>query len=96
MVISIFIYTNNKSNYELLTKMKTYYKELRTELKQDDINLSGGGYDGVTQPVIGPNGPKNKPDSLYVFDAKMIDDLIEERIKNPTLLGDGNDSGNVV
>ena len=98
MAVSAFqkeIRDSNKSNYELLTKMKTYYKELRSELKQDDINLSGGG-DGVTQPVIGRPNPKNRPDNLYVFDAKMIDDLIEERIKNPTLLGDGNDnSGNV-
>ena len=90
MAVSAFqkeIRDSSKMNYDLLSKMKTFYKELRTELKQDDINLSGDSTDN--QPVIRPNGPKNPTDGMFIFDPKLIDDLLEEKKNNPTLLQGG-------
>lgn len=94
MAVSAFqkeIRDSNKMLNDLLTKMKSFYKELRSELKQDDINLSGGEGSLVGNGLtIGPVQPVGQQGgALYVFDPKMIDDLIEERTKNPTLLDGG-------
>jgi hypothetical protein len=72
-------------NYELVTKMKTFYKELRTELKQDNLNISGDSLSDHPQPKIG----SKENEGLFVFDPKLIDDILEERKKNPTLLDGG-------
>jgi hypothetical protein len=92
MAVSAFqkeIRDSNKMLNDLLTKMKSFYKELRGELKQDDINITGT--DSPQQPTIGPNkqGQPNNGQGLFVFDPKMIDDILEERSKNPTLLEEG-------
>ena len=64
-------------------KMKIFYKELKNEIKQDDINTSGS-------EVLSQKGPKNTgPNGLYIFDANAIDDLLEEHRQNPTLLEGG-------
>jgi len=68
---------SNKMVYDLLTKMKTFYKELKDELKGEDINISGS-ENGK------PSGTKK--DELFIFDSKQIDDIFEEHKKNPTLL----------
>jgi hypothetical protein len=89
MAVSAFqkeIRDSCKMNYDLLAKMKTFYKELRTELKQDEINTTGS--------AIQDNKVVVKPASngLFVFDAKLIDDILEERSKNPTLLNSGDEN----
>ena len=93
MAVSAFqkeIRDSTTKNYDLLAKMKSFYKELKAEIKQDDINLSGEG-SLVGTPTIGPTLPTGQQQgALYVFDPKMIDDLIEERTKNPTLLDGGS------
>ena len=75
---------SNKMIYDLLTKMKIFYKEIKNEIKQDDINTSGS-------EVLSPKGgPKNTgPNGLYIFDANALDDLLEEHRNNPTLLEGG-------
>jgi hypothetical protein len=81
---------SSKMFYDLISKMKNFYKELRSELKQDDINLSGN--EGNPVPTFGPTSPKISSggnEGLYIFDAKMIDDLLEQKQKNPTLLEGG-------
>lgn len=91
MAVSAFqkeIRDSNKMLNDLLTKMKSFYKELRVELKSDDINLSGEGSMVGVVPTIGPKQPANG--GLFVFDPKLIDDILEEKQKNPTLLDGGN------
>jgi hypothetical protein len=88
MAVSAFqkeIRDSSKMNYELVTKMKTFYKELRTELKQDNLNISGDSLSDHPQPKIG----SKENEGLFVFDPKLIDDILEERKKNPTLLDGG-------
>ncbi len=77
---------SSKMLYDLLSKMKNFYKELRAELKQDDINLSGSPIQNQQQPTIN----HLKDEKLYVFDPTMFDKLLEEKDKNPTLLNGEN------
>lgn len=76
---------SNKMIYDLLAKMKIFYKELKVELKQDDINTSG------SSDSLVPKTPKNGsgPGGLFIFDANALDDLLEEHRNNPTLLEGG-------
>ena len=92
MAVSAFqkeIRDSNKMLNDLLTKMKSFYKELRVELKSDDINLSGEG-SLVDSPSIGPKPNGGQQQGLFVFDPKLIDDILEEKQKNPTLLEGGS------
>lgn len=71
---------SNKMIYELLTKMKIFYKGLKDELKQNDINISG--MIDNSKPIL----TQKQPDGLIMFDPKMIDDILEQKSKNPTFL----------
>jgi len=79
---------SNKMVYDLLTKMKTFYKELKNELKQDEVNTSGA---ESSKPQITKNENLTK-NGMYIFDANKIDQLLEEHKKDPTFLNGSNGS----
>ena len=59
--------------------MKNFYKELRIELKQDDINLSGS---SEKHPEL----HQKQTNGLVLLDPKLIDKMITEQRNNPTML----------
>jgi len=86
MAVSSFqkeIRDSSKMNYDLLTKMKAFYKELKAELSE--VNTSGV---EDPKPTISKN-VNTTSDGLYIFDANQIEAIIEEHRTNPTLLEGG-------
>ena len=86
MAVSSFqkeIRDSSKMNYDLLTKMKAFYKELKAELSE--VNTSGA---EDPKPTISKN-VNTTSDGLYIFDANQIEAIIEEHRTNPTLLEGG-------
>jgi len=70
---------SSKMLYDTISKMKNFYKELRIELKQDDINLSGS---SEKHPEL----HQKQTNGLVLLDPKLIDKMITEQRNNPTML----------
>lgn len=72
---------SSKMINDLLTKMKSFYKELRDEHERKEIN---------EQIKLEENDKIGKESDLIIFDQKKVNELIDQYKKDPTLLKDKN------
>ena len=76
---------SSKMINDLLTKMKSFYKELRDEYAHKEINEQQKIEDKNKQETM-PEKTQSSSDELVIFDQKKWNKIIDEYKKDPTLL----------